>query len=70
MSKFSIAFIGSAKSPQLRHRLVESDDKETALRTFFNEEATEYYSNDEQGFFYFKEDFYDETNPAGSIIPL
>jgi hypothetical protein len=70
MPKFSIAFIVSAKTAQLHHRLMEADDKETALRTFFNEEAVEYYSNDEQGFMYFKEDFYDESNPGGSVIPL
>jgi hypothetical protein len=70
MSKFSIAFVLPSKNSQIRHRLVESQDQESALRSFFSEEVSEYYSNDDQGFFYFKEDFFDETNASGSVIRL
>jgi guanylate kinase len=70
MSKFSIAFIMPAKSNALRHRIIESEDQDSALKSFFSEEASEFYSNDDQGFFYFKEDFFDETNTSGSVIRL
>ena len=68
MPKFSIAFIAPSQQSQLRHRIVEGEDQETALKTFFNEEASDCYSADEQGYYYFKEDFFDETNPSGNII--
>ncbi len=68
MSKFSIAFIVPSKTSPLRHRIIEGQDQDTALRSFFNEEAAEFYSNDDQGFFYFKEDFFDETNASGNVI--
>jgi hypothetical protein len=70
MAKFSIAFIVPAKSNNLRHRIVESQDQDSALKSFFSEEAAEFYSDDDQGFFYFKEDFFDETNSSGSVIRL
>jgi hypothetical protein len=68
MSKFSIAFIVPSKVSPLRHRIIESQDQDSALKSFFSEEAAEFYSDDDQGFFYFKEDFFDETNSSGSVI--
>ena len=68
MPKFSIAFITPEQNKPLKHRIIESDDKETALKKFFEEEASEYYSNDEQGYFYFKEDFADQASGVGSLI--
>ena len=68
MKKFSIAFVIPGDTHILRHRIVEAEEREQALQTFFNQEATEYYTNDEKGFHYFKEDFFDESNPGGSII--
>ena len=68
MSKFSIAFIVPAKNSPLRHKLIEAADQDSALRSFFNDNASEFYSADDQGFFYFKEDFFDETNASGSLI--
>jgi hypothetical protein len=70
MSKYVIAFITPAKRMQLRHSIVEGENRESALRSFFGENASEYYSDDEKGFLYFKEDFFDDGNPAGSIIEL
>jgi guanylate kinase len=70
MSKFAIAFIAPSKNTQLCHRIVEGDSKEEALRRFFDEEMKEYYSEDDQGYFYFKEDFFDERSTIGSIIEL
>jgi hypothetical protein len=71
MSKYSIAFVVPSKScSQICHRIVEGDTREAALRRFFDEELKAYYSEDEQGFFYFKEDFFDDRTPAGSIIEI
>lgn len=70
MPKYAVAFIVPSETSQLRHRVLDGENKDTALRKFFTEEASEYYSNDEQGFYYFKEDFFDETSSTGSIIEL
>ena len=70
MSRFAIAFVAPTENGQLLHRLIESDDKETALRSFFKEFAREFYSEDEQGYHYFKEDFFDEASSGGSIIEI
>ena len=68
MAKYAIAFVTPSKGTSLRHKLIEAETKDAALRRFFDEEAAEFYSNDEQGFFYFKEDFYDEISKSGSIL--
>jgi len=71
MPKYAIAFIVPDKSsPSVRHRILEGDDKETALRRFFDDELKDFYSEDNQGFFYFKEDFYDDRTQSGSIIEV
>jgi hypothetical protein len=71
MSKYAIAFILPSKSsPQVCQRIVEGDTRETALRHFFDQELKEYYSEDDQGFFYFKEDFFDDRTQSGSIIEV
>ena len=69
MPKYSVVFIAPGEKNKLIHRIIESPDQDSALKTFFSEETTEFYSNDEQGYFYFKEDFSDTSNPLGSIIP-
>jgi hypothetical protein len=68
MPKFSIAFVTPESTKPLKHRIIEGDDQEGALRKFFEEETAEYYSNDEQGFHYFKEDFFDNVGTMGSCI--
>ena len=68
MPKFSIAFITPSTKKPLRHRIVESEDKDSALKKFFAEETADCYSNDEHGFYYFKEDFYDKESESGSIV--
>lgn len=70
MPKYSIAFIAPTQSAQLRHKILEGDTKDIALRKFFVEEASEFYSNDEQGFYYFKDDFFDTNASTGSIIEI
>ncbi|HLV31927.1 MAG TPA: hypothetical protein VKY57_10190 [Chitinispirillaceae bacterium] len=70
MPKYAVAFIVPSETSLLRHRVLDGENKDAALRKFFTEEVSEYYSNDEQGFYYFKEDFFDETSSTGSIIEL
>ncbi len=70
MPKFSVAFVAPTDTTPLRHRIIEAADQEGALRTFFNDEASSFYSNDDQGFHYFKEDFSDALTLSGSIIAL
>jgi hypothetical protein len=70
MPRYAIAFVIPEEPAQLRQRIVENETKEAALRLFFNEEVKEFYSDDDQGFYYFKEDFYDEKTRSGSIIEI
>ncbi|MCX7726044.1 MAG: hypothetical protein N2053_04260 [Chitinispirillaceae bacterium] len=70
MPRFSIAFMTPEGEPKLIHKIIESETKELALRKFFNDSVTDYYSSDEDGFHYFKEDFFEDSSPAGSIIEL
>jgi len=69
MPKFSIVFHAPAEKNLLKHRIIERSDQESALKIFFAEEIVDYYTDDEQGFFYFKQDFFEPTDPSGSIIP-
>ncbi len=70
MTKFSIAFISFDNQNPLRHRIIESTVKDAALKVFFEKELTDFYSDDEKGFSYFKEDFFDTNTGCGSIIEL
>lgn len=70
MAKFSIAFIAPDEQKQLRHRIIESPAKDAALITFFVKELSDFYSDDEKGFFYFRNDFFDPAVKCGSIIEL
>jgi len=70
MSKYAIAFVMPSKKEQLCHKIVEGESRDAALRSFFSENASEFYSSDESGFLYFKEDFFDSANASGSIIEL
>jgi hypothetical protein len=71
MSKYAIAFVVPAKNnPVVRHKLVEGETRDAALRRFFDEELKDFYSEDDQGFFYFKEDFFDDRVQSGSIIEI
>ena len=68
MPRYSIAFI--TPKPSLLHQVVEMDSRESALRFFFNQFVTHGYSQDTEGFSYFKEDFSDAENPLGSIVEV
>ncbi len=68
MPKYAIAFI--TPKPSLMHQVVEMDSRESALRFFFNQFITSGYSQDNEGFSYFKEDFSDPESPLGSILEI
>ena len=68
MPRYSIAFI--TPKPSLIHQVVEMDSRESALRFFFNQFVTYGYSQDSEGFSYFKEDFSDSENPLGSMVEI
>lgn len=68
MPKYSIAFIAASENKSLKHRIVESTDVDSALKAFFKDELAEFYSDNEQGYHYFREDFFDEALAAGSIV--
>jgi hypothetical protein len=72
MSTYAIAFVVQSKSnPAVCQRIVDGENREVALRRFFDEEMKDFYSEDDQGFYYFKEDFFDDRTPsAGSIIEI
>lgn len=70
MAYFSIAFVAPDMNATLTHKIVEAEDKTKALRLFFQENAVKFYSNDNQGYHYFKEDFSHPKEPAGSILEI
>ena len=70
MAKFSLAFIIPSDKSQLKHFIAEGIDQDSILKKFFTEQLTPFYSDDEQGYHYFLEDFFDAENPSGSIITL
>ena len=70
MPRFAIAFVTPSGNGQLVHQVIENETKDGAMRTFFKESVSEFYSNDDQGFHYFKDDFYDDTTPGGSILEI
>ncbi len=70
MKNYSVAFISDDNKSPLRHRIIEGESQDAVLKMFFDEELVDFYSNDEKGYVYFKEDFYDSTAKNGSIIEL
>jgi hypothetical protein len=71
MNRYSIAFISPGNN--LLHRVVFAKTEDEAMRLFFNEIKLASYTQDDDGFFYFREDFnYTKQGerPAGSIIKV
>jgi hypothetical protein len=69
MPKYVIAY-HSPKGP-LTQEIVEMDSRESALRFFFmNYCSNEAYTQDEEGYVYFKEDFEDPLSPIGNILEI
>lgn len=70
MPRYAIAFIAPTDTRPLKHCVLESDDTDSALKAFFKEEVSDFYSDNEQGYHYFREDFNDEALASGSILQL
>ncbi len=68
MKKFAIAFISPGGN--LMHRLIDAEDKEKALYTFFETINLASYSKDSSGFDCFREDFDFGKIPMGNIIEV
>lgn len=68
MARYAIAVISQAG--KVIQKVVEGEGQEVALRKFFNENMASQYSIDDQGYFYFKEDFFDPKAPVGSILEV
>lgn len=68
MTKYSIAFI--SPETKLIHEIIDAENQEEALKDFFYSTRMLCYSNDDDGYYYFKEDFSDHTQKDGSIIEL
>ena len=68
INKYSIAFISPGNN--LLHRVISAPGESEALTIFFKEINLASYSQDEEGFSYFEEDFKLGDRPPGSIIKL
>lgn len=68
MPRYAIAFM-TAK-PSLIHHFVDMDSRESALRFFFQNYVGDAYSQDEEGFSYFKEDFFQADPPMGHVLEV
>lgn len=67
MSRYVLSFFSD--SVGVITKILEADSKEEAIRTFFDLYIPD-YTQDSEGFAWFKEDFYDEDRPLGSILLL
>lgn len=68
MARYAIAVISQAS--KVVQKVIEGEGQEVALRKFFDENMASQYSIDDQGYFYFKEDFFDPKAPVGSILEV
>ena len=68
MPRYAIAVV-SPKSKILQ-KVVEGEGQEDALKRFFSQQMSNRYTDDDQGYFYFKEDFFDPQEPLGSILEV
>jgi len=68
MPQYSIA-VNSSKNKVIQ-RIVEGEGQEDALKKFFFDNMADQYSDDDQGYFYFKEDNFDPKAPMGSILEV
>ncbi len=67
LARFVISHYSEAQG--LVQKVVELDTQEAALRFYF-EQYIEEYSNNDEGYLYFKEDFFDSSKPNGSITEI
>ncbi len=68
MPRYAIAVTSTAN--KVIQKVIEGEGQDSALRKFFDENMATQYSNDDQGYFYFKEDFFDPKAPVGSILEV
>jgi hypothetical protein len=68
MPRYAIA-VPTSKQKVLQ-KIVEGEGQEDAMKKFFFENMADQYSNDDQGYFYFKEDNFDPKGPMGSILEV
>jgi hypothetical protein len=67
VSRFVIAVYSEALG--VVQKCMQADSQELALRLFFDENVQE-YSKNEEGFTYFKEDFFESSHPIGAIVQV
>lgn len=69
MARYAIA-ITLPDTNRVMHKIVEGDGQDIVLRKFFDDNMESHYSIDDQGYYYFKEDFFDSKNPVGSMLEI
>jgi len=67
MPRFVLSFFSDTHG--LCSRLIEAEHEDGALRVFFDRHIGD-YSKDNEGFAYFREDFFDEKRPVGTIVEI
>ena len=68
MPKYVLAF--HIQNQDFIHKVVEMDTKDSALRFFFQNYIGDTYTQDDEGFNYFLEDFNDPDAPQGNLLEL
>lgn len=68
MGQYAVA-VASAGGKVVQ-KIVEGEGRDAALRVFFNENMANQYSDDDQGYHYFKEDYFDPKAPLGSMLEV
>ena len=68
MPRYAVAVI--APKNKILQKVVDGEGQEDALKKFFAEQMFNHYTNDEQGYFYFKEDYFDPQEPLGSVLEV
>ncbi len=67
MPKYIIANYSDSQGVKVTQ--VEAEDRNVALKCFFEDSVSE-YSKDAEGFAFFKEDFFDLECPLGDILEV
>jgi hypothetical protein len=68
MPRYAIAVLNSQS--KVVQKIVEGEGQDAALKKFFETNMADQYSGDEQGYFYFKEDYFSPQGPMGSILEV
>ncbi len=69
MARYAIA-VAMPGGNKVIQKIFEGEGQEDALKKFFVEHMASNYSDDDQGYFYFKEDYFDPKAPVGSIVEI